>query len=107
MCGSVLFPATAFMPHRGGTKAAPLLVVGGALAWVSSRNREAETVDIGRMRAMEALVQAPVALAAADDPAAAADRVAELSVSLLGGKRSIVMLVDPAGGLRGAGAERW
>jgi diguanylate cyclase (GGDEF)-like protein len=86
---------------------AAFLIIGESLAWVSSRNRQAETVDIGRMRSMEALVQATVALAAADDPIAAADRVAELSVSLLGGKCSIVMLVDPAGGLRGAGAARW
>lgn len=83
------------------------LLMGEALAWVSSRTREAETVDIGRMRAMEALVQATVALAAADDPAAAAECVAELSVYLMNGRASIVLLVDPAGGLRGAGASRW
>jgi len=86
---------------------ASFLIVGESLAWVSTRSREAETVDIGRMRAMEALVQATVALAAADEPAAAADRVAELARELLDGRGSIVLLADPAGGLRGAGACRW
>jgi diguanylate cyclase (GGDEF)-like protein len=86
---------------------AAFAIVGESLAWVASRTRSAEATDIGRMRAMEALVQATVALAAADEPAAAADRVAELAVSLLGGKRAIVLLADPGGGLRGAGAMRW
>jgi diguanylate cyclase (GGDEF)-like protein len=83
------------------------LLVGESLAWVASKVRQAERTDIQRMRAMETLLSATVQLARQTEPAAAADRVAELSSRLLGGEGAIVLLLDPAGGVRGAGSFKW
>jgi diguanylate cyclase (GGDEF)-like protein len=83
------------------------ILVGEGLAWVASRARVAERTDVQRMRSMEALLTATVQLARQTDPAQAADRVAELTCRLLGGEGAIVLLLDPAGGVRGAGAHRW
>jgi diguanylate cyclase (GGDEF)-like protein len=84
------------------------LLVGESLAWVSSKVRQAESTDIGRMRSMESLLTATVQLARQTEPSRAADLVAELAVRLLpGASGGIVLLLDPAGGVRGAGAHHW
>jgi diguanylate cyclase (GGDEF)-like protein len=84
------------------------LLVGESLAWVTSKVRQAESTDLGRMRSMESLLAATVQLARQTEPAQAAALVAELSVRLLpGAAGAIVLLLDPAGGVRGAGAYKW
>ena len=84
------------------------LLVGESLAWVSSKVRQAESTDIGRMRSMEALLTATVQLARQTEPGRAAELVAELATRLIpGANAAIVLLLDPAGGVRGAGAHRW
>jgi diguanylate cyclase (GGDEF)-like protein len=84
------------------------LLVGESLGWVSSKVRQAEGTDIRRMRSMEALLTATVQLARQTEPGRAAELVAELAVRLIpGATAGIVLLLDPAGGVRGAGAHRW
>jgi diguanylate cyclase (GGDEF)-like protein len=84
------------------------LLVGESLAWVSGKVRQAESTDIGRMRSMESLLTATVQLARQTEPGRAADLVAELATRLVPSADSaIVLLLDPAGGVRGAGAHRW
>jgi diguanylate cyclase (GGDEF)-like protein len=84
------------------------LLVGESLAWVSSKVRTAEGTDIGRMRSMESLLTATVQLARQTEPGHAADLVAELATRMVhGASGAIVLLLDPAGGVRGAGAHRW
>lgn len=84
------------------------LIVGESIAWVSSKVRQAESTDIGRMRSMEALLTATVQLARQSEPARAAEAVAELAARLLpNAKSAIVLLLDPGGGVRGAGAHKW
>ena len=84
------------------------LLVGESLAWVSSKVRQAESTDIGRMRSMESLLTATVQLARQTEPGRAAELVAELATRLIpGANGAIVLLLDPAGGVRGAGAHHW
>lgn len=84
------------------------LIVGESLAWVTSKVRQAESTDIARMRSMEALLTATVQLARQSEPGRAAELVAELAVRLIpNAGAAIVLLLDPGGGVRGAGASRW
>jgi diguanylate cyclase (GGDEF)-like protein len=84
------------------------LLVGESLAWVTSKVRQAESTDLTRMRSMEALLTATVQLARQTEPIRAAELVAALSVRLIHNASSaIVLLLDPAGGVRGAGANGW
>jgi diguanylate cyclase (GGDEF)-like protein len=84
------------------------LLVGESLAWVSSKVRLAESTDISRMRSMESLLTATVQLARQTEPGRAADLVAELATRMVhGANGAIVLLLDPAGGVRGAGAHKW
>jgi diguanylate cyclase (GGDEF)-like protein len=83
------------------------LLVGESLAWVTSKVRQAESTDVERMRSMESLLTATMRLSRQTDPAEAANQVAELTARLLHGSSAIVLLLDPAGGVRGAGAHRW
>ena len=83
------------------------LLVGESLAWMASKARQSERTDVHRMRSMESLLTATVDLARQTEPAAAADRVAEMTTRLLGGTSALVLLLDPAGGVRGAGSFRW
>jgi diguanylate cyclase (GGDEF)-like protein len=84
------------------------LLVGESLAWVTSKVRQAESTDMGRMRSMESLLTATVQLARQTEPVRASELVAELAVRLIPGAESaIVLLLDPGGGVRGAGANNW
>ena len=84
------------------------LLVGESLAWVASKVRLAESTDVDRMRSMESLLTATVQLARQTEPGHAADLVAELATRMVpGATGAIVLLLDPAGGVRGAGAHRW
>jgi diguanylate cyclase (GGDEF)-like protein len=84
------------------------VLVGESLAWVASKVRLAENTDVGRMRSMESLLAATVLLARQTEPAQAADLVGELTVQMLhGAKAALVLLLDPAGGVRGTGAYEW
>ncbi len=83
------------------------LLVGESLAWITSRLRQAERLDLRRMTDMEALVQATVSLARQTDASAAADLAADLAVRLLRADAAVVLLADSAGVLHGGGGSQW
>ena len=87
---------------------APVCVlVAESLAWVSSRLRHAERLDLRRMHDMETLLDATVTLAEETDPVGAANLVADLAARLLRGSSAVVLLGDGSGTLRGTGGAHW
>ena len=83
------------------------LIVGEGLAQVVRRLREAEALNVARLRDLQALVDATIRMARVSEPRQTANLVAELAVNLLGASSSLVMLSPSEGGMQPAGSHRW
>lgn len=74
------------------------VLIGEAISWVTGRLRTAEQVNAERLQGMEGLLDASSALALQLDDAGAADLVAAVGGSTVGGDAACVLVKDPAGG---------
>jgi diguanylate cyclase (GGDEF)-like protein len=83
------------------------VIVGEGLAQVIRRLREAEALNAARLRDLQALVDATIRMARANEPKQTANLVAELAVNLLGANSSLVLLSPSEGGMQPAGSHRW
>lgn len=105
---AVLDRATRVEALRATLVVAPVcLIVGEGLAHVVRRLREAETLNVNRLRDLQALVDATIRMARVSDPRQTANLVAELAVNLLGARSSLVLLSPSEGGMQPAGSHRW